>query len=104
MKLGRLLIAAILLAGLGGALWWSDKSEKAKEGKPAADAPPKIITIAEGDLKQIEVKRREGEDTIVKKNDAGNWEITAPKPMPADASSISALTSAVAGFTSERVL
>ena len=44
MRLRGLLIAAILLAGLGGAAYWSEKHKK-PENKPAPDAAPKILTI-----------------------------------------------------------
>jgi len=40
MKWGRMLTAGVLLAGLAIAVWWSNRQEKAKEGQPAADAPP----------------------------------------------------------------
>ncbi len=74
----------LLLAGLGGAVWWSNRSEAAKASKPAPDAPPKILALKEDDIQQIEFKHRDGEDTIVKKDDSGKWTITAPKPLAAD--------------------
>ena len=46
MKPVRLLIAVALLAAAGLGLWWSNRDEKAKEGKPAADAPPRILEIS----------------------------------------------------------
>src|SRR5579871_5502699 len=105
MKLGRLLIAAILLAGLAGGLWWSNKTEKDKEGKPAAGAAPKILTLPEADIRQIEIKHRNGEDTVVKKSDAGAWAITAPKTLPVDQTAVSAITTAAnTGLPSERVV
>ncbi len=48
MKWGRMVLAGVLLAGLGIAVWWSNRQEKAKEGQPAADAPPKILAITGG--------------------------------------------------------
>jgi len=45
MKLTRLLIAAVLMAGLGGLVWWSNKQEAAKVGQPAKDAPPQILSL-----------------------------------------------------------
>ena len=43
MKFARLLIAAAVLAALGGLLWWSNRTEAAKAGKPDPKAPPKIL-------------------------------------------------------------
>ena len=39
------MMAGVLLAGLAIALWWSNRQEKAKEGKPASDAPPTTRTV-----------------------------------------------------------
>ena len=39
MKFNGLLIAIVVLAGLAGGVYWSDKSDKAKEKEPAKDAP-----------------------------------------------------------------
>jgi len=58
MKWGRMLAASVLLAGLAGVLWWSNRQEKAKEGKPAADAPPKILALAADTIKRIEIRHR----------------------------------------------
>ena len=46
MKLGRLLIAAVVLAGLGGALWWSNREEKVKAEK-GSDTAPKVLALKE---------------------------------------------------------
>jgi Domain of unknown function (DUF4340) len=104
VKLGRLLIAAVLLAGLSGVLWWSNKSEAAKANKPPADAAPKILTLKDDEIKQIEIKKRDGTGTVLKKDDGGKWTITAPQPLAADQGSANALASAAASISSERVV
>jgi hypothetical protein len=100
----RLLIAALLMAGLGGAVWWSNRAEKAKADKPAADTSPKILSLKDSDIKQIEITKKDGEPTIVKKNDSGQWAITAPKPLAADQNSVSSVASAASGLSSDRVV
>ena len=104
MKPGRLLVAAVVLAALGGALWWSNRDEKAKEGKPAADAPPEIVAIKPDAVKEIDIKRRDGETTSVRFNDKGKWEITSPKPLAADSTSVAQLTNALSKLTSDRMV
>ena len=99
-----MLIAGMLLAGLGGALWWSNKAEKAKEGKPAADAPPRILAIGADTVKQIEIKRRGEEPTAVQFNASGKWEITRPKPLPADPVAVAGITSAASKLDSDRMV
>jgi hypothetical protein len=104
MKFARLLIAAAILAGLGGAVWWSNRSEEAKAGKPDPKAAPKILELKEADIKQIEIRHQEGETTVVKKDDAGKWSITAPQPLAADQTAVGAITSAVTSLSSDRLV
>ncbi len=75
MKFTRLLIAAAVLAVLGGLMWWSDRSEKAKEGK-STDTSPKILSLKEDVIRQMEFKPRAGDATVVKKGDNGGRIIT----------------------------
>jgi hypothetical protein len=104
MKITRLLIAAVVMAGLGGLVWWSNKQEAAKEGKPAKDAPPQILSLKEGDIRQLEIDHRNGENTIVKRNDANQWQIVGPKALVADQGSVGSVTTAASTITSERVV
>jgi uncharacterized protein DUF4340 len=100
----RLIVAAVLMAGLGGVLYWSNKSEKAKEGAPAKDAPPAILTLKEADIKQVEIDRKSGDATVAKKDDSGKWQIIAPRALPADQSAINGITGAVSSLKSERLV
>ncbi len=104
MNLGRLLVAAIVMAGLGGVVYWSNKEEKAKANKPAPDASPKILSLKDTDIKQIEITKKGEMPTVVAKNNSGQWAITAPKALPADQSSVTSITSAVSSLSSDRVV
>ncbi|HSP66425.1 MAG TPA: DUF4340 domain-containing protein [Bryobacteraceae bacterium] len=104
MKVARLLIAALVLAGLGGLVWWSNKSEAAKASKPDPKAAPKILELKDADIKQIEIRHHEGETTVVKKDESGKWSITAPQPLAADQTAVGAITSAVTSLSSDRVV
>ena len=57
MKIRGLLVAFILLAGLAGGVWWSEKAKKENENKPAKDAPPKVLSIPEDQVQEIKVQR-----------------------------------------------
>jgi hypothetical protein len=103
MKLTRLLVAAMVLAGLGGALWWFNKQDAAKAAKPAPDTSPKILALKDGDIQDIEIAHRGGETTVLKKN-GDKWAITAPKPLAADQGAVSSLTAATMSLGSERVV
>lgn len=103
MKWGRMLAAGVLLAGLAAVLWWSNRQEKAKEGKPAADAPPKILALGADTIQRIEIRHR-GEDPLTLQLKGSAWEMTSPKPLAIDSSAVSAITTAAASVDAERVV
>ena len=103
MSLRGLLIAAILLASLGGAAYWSEKHKK-PENKPSADAAPKILTIPEDQFKQLALNKKGGDSTVLSKSDAGKWQITGPKPLPADQDSVSSLVSSLSSLSSDKLV
>lgn len=104
MKPLRLLIAVALLAAVGIALWLSNRDEKAKEGKPAADAPPQILAIPPDQVKAIELKHR-GEAAIdAVFDDKGKWQITSPEKLPADVTTIAQITNMASRLNSERMV
>ena len=103
MKFRGLLAAVVVLAALGGAAWWSEKKQKADAGKPAADAPPKILTIPEDQFKQIQLVKKASDTTTLSKAD-GKWRIVQPKPLAADQDSVSSLVSSLSSLTSDRVI
>jgi hypothetical protein len=104
MKLARLLIAAVVLAGLVGLMYWSNRSEEAKAAKGDPKAPPKILDLKESDIKQIEIRHRDGETTVVKRDGSGKWTIAAPQPLAADQSAVGGLVTAATTLTSDRVV
>ncbi len=106
MKLARLLIAAVILAALAGAVLWSNKREEAKAKEPPKDAnaAPKILALSEPDIRRIEIKKRDGTDTIVKKDDSGKWSLTAPQALPADQAAVGGVTSAATNLAGERIV
>ena len=105
MKPIRLLIAAVVLAGLGGAVWWSNKSEAAKAAKPPEDTTPQVLALKEPDIQGIEIHQREGDvTTVLKRQGAGKWSITAPKPLAADQGAVASITSGVVNLRGDRLL
>ena len=99
-----LLIATALLAVLGGLVFWSNREKAKEEGKPPSDASPKIVSLQEGDLTQLDLKRRDGTETIIKKNASGKWGIIAPKPIATDNDAVIQITNTFAGLASDRVV
>ena len=101
----RLLIAAIVLAALAGGVWWSNRHKAAEAAKPAADSTsPKVMTVPEDQVAQIELVRKDAQPTIVKKNGAGKWDITAPKAVPADKDSVQSLVGTLTSLSADQVV
>jgi hypothetical protein len=98
-----LLIAAALLVLLAGGIWWSNKSDEAKAKLPAPDAAPKIVDIPVDQIQKVEIRKAGGETTVLERK-SGKWEITAPKPFPADETTVGSVASALSAVTSDRVV
>ena len=100
----RLLIAAVVLAALAGGLYWSNK-EKAKEAaKPPAETSPKILSLTEGDIQKLEIKKKGGDDTILQRGAGGKWELTAPQAYPVDQEAANSLASSAATVNSDQLV
>jgi hypothetical protein len=105
MKLSRLLIAAVLLAGLSVAYYYAGKHEPADTTKkPAVEPTVKILALSEDNIVGLELRKSAGDPVVLKKNDAGKWSITAPQPLAAEQSAVTSITSAASTLTAERVV
>jgi hypothetical protein len=103
MRFRGLLVAVVLLAGLGVGVYFSNKEKAAEAAKPPADAPPKILALAEGDITKVSLKKKGADETVLEKTN-GKWQIAAPKPYPADQDAVSQLVASAANVTSDRVV
>jgi hypothetical protein len=103
MRFRGLLVAVILLAALGVGLYFSNKEKAAEAAKPPADAPPKILALMESDITKVAIKKKGSDETDLEKAN-GKWQITAPKPYPADQDPANQLVASAASVTSDRVV
>ena len=104
MQFRGLLIGAALLAALSLGTWYSNKLEKEKEGKPAPDAPPKIVEIAADEITQVEIAKAGSETTAVKRGAGNKWELTAPKALRADQEAVGSLVDTFKALASDRLI
>jgi hypothetical protein len=105
MKGYGLLVAAIILAALSGVLYWSDHKKPSEPAvKVAADAPPKILSLATADIAKVDIKKKNGDEVALAKNDAGQWQMVAPKPWRADQNEIASMLSTFTSLTSEKLI
>ncbi len=103
MRIRGLLVAVVLLAALGGGLYYSNKRQAAEAAKPPADQPPKILSLTEGDISKIVLKKKGADQTDLQKT-GGKWAITAPMPYTADQDAANQLASAASSVSSDRVV
>jgi Domain of unknown function (DUF4340) len=105
MKMNSLLIAAIVLAALSGVLYWSNHRKPAEDAvKVSADAPVKILTLAQADITKVEIKKKSGDQVELQKDSAGKWQIAGAKPLRADQNEVSSMLSTLASLSSERLI
>jgi len=96
------LIAALVLLGLGGAVWYSEKHPP----QPKSDVKTeKILALEQDQIKKIRISRPSGGDTVaLEKGDDGKWRMTEPKPYKADESSVSSMVSSLASLNADTVV
>jgi hypothetical protein len=105
MKPRGLLAAVIVLAALGGALYWSNRKQKADAAKPATDtATTKILSIPEDQIKEVSIKKTGAETTVLRKGDDGKWQIAEPKPQRADQDAAKSLAGSFATLNADKVV
>lgn len=105
MKGKGLLVAAIVLAALAGTLYWSNhRKPSASSLTSAAESSPKILDVKPADVTDITISKTGATELTLAKNDADKWQITAPKPLPADQDAVSSLLSNISPLNSDRLL
>ena len=102
MKPKGLLVAVVLLAVLGGAIWYSNKKQ-AQKAKAPADTSPKIVSIPEARFREIRLQKA-GAEPIVLSRDNGKWAMTAPQPLPADPDASASLVSALSSVSADKTI
>jgi hypothetical protein len=99
-----LIVAAIVLAGLTGTLYWSNHHKPADTTEASANVPPKILAIKDADISKFDLKKNGSEQVGGERNSAGQWHITSPTSLPADQSAVSSLLGTFSSLNSERLV
>jgi len=93
-----------VLAALLAILYWSNHHAPSQEtAKDSLNTPPKILTLKQDDITRLDIKKDGGEMRL-EKNDAGQWQITAPKPLTADQDAVSSVLSTISSLNSDRLV
>jgi len=104
MKFSGFIVAIVVLAALGGVLYWSNHHMPSETTQASAEAPPKILTLNAADINKIDIKKKGGEEVALVKDSGGNWKVIAPKPLGADQSAVSGMLSSLSSLTSDRLV
>ncbi|HUQ90684.1 MAG TPA: DUF4340 domain-containing protein, partial [Bryobacteraceae bacterium] len=95
-------VALGALVILGAGVFYSNKYKKDDDGKKGSADAPKILSIPEDQIQQIEIRRKDGKNTVLKKTD--KWQITAPEALAADQDAVNGVVTAVATLNSDRIV
>lgn len=104
MKIRSLMVAAIVLAGLVGVLYWSEHRKPGAETAASASTPPAILKLDQAAITRVELKKKDAEPLVLMKDSAGNWQIARPKPLRADQSAVTSMVDSLAALNSERLV
>ncbi len=107
MKPLPMVIAALTLALLGGAIWYSEKHPPKPESDSEAKPAVKMTSIKEADITKLRISHPaspEDAATTLEKDAKGGWTITEPKKLPAEEGSVRSLLQALSGLEAEQVI
>ncbi len=99
MKANPLLVAAVVLALLGGAVWYTRENPP-----PDSDPVPKIVELEEDAVRKVTLRSEGGDPVELVRDGDGAWEFGGGLEIPADDSSVDALVSSLSSLNAERVV
>jgi hypothetical protein len=102
MKMRGLIIAAVVLAALIGTLYWSNHRNTSSSVQASADTPPKVLSLNEGDIREIDLQKKGAGRLQLAKSDSG-WQMLEPK-LAADQSAVQGMVSTLASLGSDRLI
>jgi hypothetical protein len=92
MKMRQLIAATVVLAALAATLYWSNHHTPADVfPKIDASASNRIVSLTQGDITKLEIKKKDGDDLVLSRTGPESWKITAPKSLLADPDPISTM-------------
>jgi len=103
MRFRGLLVGVVLLIALGVGLYISNKRQAAEALKPPAEKSPKILALNVTDITKIALKKKDQEGIVLEKT-GGKWQITGPKPFPADQDAVNQLAMSAGAVNSDSVV
>jgi hypothetical protein len=104
VKFRGLIIAAVVLLALSVALYWSNRHPPSDDtAKASVDASPKILSLDQSEVTALAIRKKGDPDVQLARNGTA-WQITAPKSLAADQSTVSGILSTVSSLNSDRLV
>jgi len=104
MRLRGLMIATVVMVALFVGWYFSNKQKSAEAAKPPSDASPKILALSENDVAKVALKKKDAPETVLERNNAGKWQLTAPNKFLADQDTAGQLVNSASSVASDRVV
>jgi len=103
MQSRNLLIAAVLLAALSGAVWYAKKHPQPAPSSTASAATPKLADVPADQVQSLDLKKKDGSE-IKLQREKGKWAITSPETLAADQDAVSSMASSLNPVTADNVV
>lgn len=101
MSLIKLIVAVIVLVGLGGLIYWVNKNPQDKTA--ATPAAPKLLDVPDSSVQSIQLLKRDQPPLVLAK-DKGKWSITAPAAFSADQDAVISMVSSLSGVNADSIV
>lgn len=102
MKFRGLIAAVVVLAGLGGWVWWSQKHPaKATSTEPM---PPAILKVDPHAVTSITVTQKGSQPVAISPNGSDTWKITSPAEYRADSDTVNSIIHTMSDLHSESLI
>ena len=104
MPLRKLLIAAVLLAVLGGTVWWVARNDLGSAGSDETAAPD-LVDIHSDEVQRVVISRTGGQpDVVLQRGAEGTWQITGPEVLRGSTETVNQLLSSLTDLRWDRLL
>jgi hypothetical protein len=103
MKTTNLLIAALLLAGLSGVVWWVKKHPQSADSSTSPSTTTKLLDVPDAQLVSLDIQKKDMPPVVLSRA-GGKWTITAPENYRADQDAVSSLISSLSPVTADNVV
>jgi hypothetical protein len=102
MQTTKLVIAAVLLAALSGAVWYAKKHPQS-ETSTSTPASPTVVSIPDALIESIAIQKKDGGTVTVERKN-GKWALTAPAAFNADQDAANGLVTSLSPVTADSIV